>query len=314
MNQLILTGDWHIQSGTPKCRLDEDFLKTQMDKVASIFNTAEELSIKYVLQAGDLTEHFPHPKFPWHLAQTMVRFLKAQKATLITTFGNHDMNYHSDTVNTPLCTMEAAGALHVTSHNEPLIYPNLGIKIHGCCYGEEIPTLTESDKKTFTNILLAHIFVSDIDYWWGNVKYADAKRLLEETEFDLIVTGDHHKTFAIRTDGSKGARWLVNPGSILRTTIDQVDHKPAIFIYDIEHKYPFIYLLPVRPPEEVINVEHTVTVKEEERGKETEAFVAKFSGTVEISGLDFLQNLNEAIAKLEEGVISIIKEATKVGR
>jgi hypothetical protein len=128
------------------------------------------------------------------------------------------------------------------------------ICFYGCNYGEPVPKpLSDED----TNILLIHDSIADKKLWAAQDS-KDATRFLEEHElFDLIIAGDIHRHYAIRTEGST-ARWIVNTGPMLRKDADTYswEHKPHFYIYDTEEVKLVKHEIPHDPPNKVLTRSH----------------------------------------------------------
>ena len=96
------------------------------------------------------------------------------------------------------------------------------------------------------------------------------------------MTGDNHQSFAVEHEG----RWLVNPGSLMRTTTIQLKHKPSIYEwYAKDNSIKRVYL-PI--DKNVIDTSHIEEVKK--RDKRTEAYIQKLKSNYKIS-FDFEDNL-----------------------
>jgi DNA repair exonuclease SbcCD nuclease subunit len=312
--KILCTGDWHISSVPPKARTD-NFVQTQMDKIEWIFDLASSEGCYYIIQPGDLTEHFPYPKMPYELTQQYIRLFKSAFYNLgirmLTIFGQHDMNNHSNRTNTPLFTIEAARAVHILTP-EYMIFkvPNdlSQIAIHGLSYGETIDQLEPCDEPS---ILVLHKLLSDKDYWSGHVEYTSASQFLKKLEkrFDLVVVGDNHKSFYMKEGGS----YLVNCGALMRTAIDQRYHEPMVFIYNTEMKTLHRFKVPTESFDSVFNLEEAKREKENEDKKEEMAIlVEKLAGDKEISGLDFVKNLRDVLHQQgDPNLIAIAEETLK---
>ena len=105
-------------------------------------------------------------------------------------------------------------------------------------------------------------------------------RVKKFPQYDLILTGDNHKPFVVEHEG----RILVNPGSMMRTTADQIDHKPRVYLWDGERVEP-VYL-PIA--KDVISREHIDIGKD--RDHRIGAYVDRLNTRYEI-GLDFKKNM-----------------------
>jgi predicted phosphodiesterase len=173
------------------------------------------------------------------------------------------------------------------------------IKILNRCHFGQEPTEPSFVVKN-RNILVWHKMV-----WQGKKPYPTctdepASTILKKyPEYDLIVTGDNHKTFVEHYEG----RVLVNPGSLMRMDADQVDHKPCVFLWFAESNTVQQVFLPIE--EGVVSREHLIV--KEERDSRIEAFVSKLNDNYEMS-LSFEQNLEEfmKVNKVDEEVKKII--------
>ena len=105
--------------------------------------------------------------------------------------------------------------------------------------------------------------------------------------FGLIVSGDNHTPFTYR---NKEGQLLVNPGSLMRQTAAQIDHKPRIYVWYAEDNTVEPFYIPIE--ENVVSREHIE--KENERNDRIGAYVERLSQDVDL-GLNFHDNLEEYI-------------------
>jgi DNA repair exonuclease SbcCD nuclease subunit len=157
-------------------------------------------------------------------------------------------------------------------------------------YGEEIrnPSDMNEEGRDWQTPLIAivHILVTegkreDKDQFLMGAEPA-LSLLKKYDEYSLILTGDNHKPFVVEHEG----RLLVNPGSLLRTTADQADHKPRIYLwYHGENRVEPVYL----PIEEGV-IDRSHIDSQEAKDERIEAYVVRLSEEVEV-GLSFEGNL-----------------------
>jgi exonuclease SbcD len=295
--KFLITGDWHLDTYSPRNRTD-NYFESQFEKVKWIFELAQAEGCDFILQPGDM---FNSHKASDFLKQHYINYLIVEKeylaTELCTIFGQHDLRFHSsDKKNTPLAVLNSAGALRLIANDEPYAceYDKQRIFIYGCNWGEEIPPV---DDREGVHVLLIHkLVVEDIEGWERH--YISTENMFRFSDHDIIVCGDNHLSFmAEKFDEIGQTRLLFNCGSLMRSRIDQAKHEPKVYIVDIcdlqyeEHK------IPVKPIEEVMNVEKAE--QEKERNEQLEAFVSKLTGDVNIEGLDFLRNLETYIAENE---------------
>lgn len=256
MMRILITGDWHIRASNPKRRRD-NFAGAQAGKIRFLLDAAQEYQCKYLIQPGDMTEHYPHPRCPYRITQWYIReFLDFAVSTnwqfgqILTIPGQHDLVNHNDILDTPLMTMESAQVVQILDGGYPLEdITNEGkhIYIYGHTFGTPIPE--PRDHNAF-NILVTHQMVSDYDYWNHTVRYTDSRRLMRRLPYyKAIICGDNHNHFV--THNSETGQHLFNCGSIMRATIAQRDHKPAAYVYDLDDDVIQYIEIPIQPPEEV---------------------------------------------------------------
>jgi len=117
------------------------------------------------------------------------------------------------------------------------------------------------------------------------------------------VCGDNHNHFV---EEGKG-RYVVNCGSLMRSNIDQVDHKSVVYVYDTETKtLSDPIFLKIQSVKEVFDLKSVN--EEKERNKKLDLFVENLSQH-HSAGINFLDNLKSVIPTLDVDVAEIIKEA-----
>jgi len=266
----ILTADWHLRETVPVCRTD-NFWQTQWDKVDQI----RRLQVKYncpVIHAGDLFDHWkPSP----HLLSKAFLCLPERFWTI---YGNHDLPQHN------LSLYHKSGVYTLAS----------GFKIHvlkSAHWGQN-PRQNPDDyvvEIEGTKILVWHVMTYLGQPPWPGCDAMTADRILKVLpQFDLIVTGDNHKSFVVEKKG----RWLVNPGSLTRQTAAQADHRPCVYLWYANERKAKPHYLDVQDGV----VSNTHLVETEERNARIEAFLERLDRDWEV-GLDFNRNLEVFLKK-----------------
>jgi len=230
---MILTADWHLRRTTPRARVD-NFFSSMEKKVRFILTLAQKSPP--LLVAGDF---FHHPKPGPFLEQWIINLLNEYKVKPIVVPGQHDLPSHSlaRIQDSGLGVLCAAGAI------ELMLGESLGVcqsssnyTIVGVPYGEFPPEdikFGRDDKKRI--LLWHHMVINEKPLWPGQVADKATTILRKYGKlFNLIVTGDNHQTFTnvVKKKGMMPNCWLINPGSIMRTTISQFDHKPCVYKYE----------------------------------------------------------------------------------
>jgi len=291
-------GDVHITDKRPKNRTDKDYLNSLYRKIE--WARVEPLKeCEYIIMPGDIFDSFKASDFLKQFAIPL--FLKMK---VLAIYGQHDLRFHnSNKMNTPLRVLEVAKAVTVLNGKPLEVCP--GVEIYGCNWGEEIPKIVDPEA---LNILVIHLMViKDEKLWSAQEGHSMAKILLRTSGFDLIISGDNHQRF---TSNYKD-KALINMGSLMRSKIDQVDHKPAVAVFDTETKKVEVIDIPVKPINEIFRIEEAQ--KEADRSEQLESFIEGLESTEEIEGLDFKANVEEWIKDNKEEqdpeIIKIMEEA-----
>ena len=300
--KFLITGDWHIDRDKIKTRQD-DVLSTCMDKLGQIFQIAQTHKCEAILQPGDFFESHKANDF---LKQFIINFLKSGMANIpvYTVFGQHDLRYHSSNINnTPLKVLESAGVVSFLG-DRPLIYPQDGVNIYGASWFEDVPEILEEMRGV--NILVLHKMIVDDKIWEGQEDHTYGKILLTKTKYDLIVSGDNHKHFIMHSGqgSSIGKRLLINCGSMLRTRIDQGEHKPCVYVYDTnpgkgEPVIEQVFLV-VQDFDKVIKVEEATRLKAE--NEKLIEFTDALSVDAHLTGINYKRNVYDYKQKNKKAI------------
>lgn len=277
---LILTSDWHLRESVPECRTD-DFWQTQWEKVMIVSKLQREHECP-VLHAGDLFHHWkPSP----YLLSHALDYLPDNFWTI---YGQHDLPQH----NLELRQKSGIHALHRANRIQQL---------PGVHWGQT-PTRTSYDipysRQQYRAVVVWHKMVWKGKRLWPGQTDPSAVAILKKyKDYDLILTGDNHKSFVEEYDG----RLLVNPGSLMRQSANQIDHRPRVYLYDAQTNTVVPEYIPVK--EGAVSRMHIE--KRVEREDRIEAFISKFSDEWDI-GLSFEENLkrffksNKVLKSVEE--------------
>ena len=280
----ILCADFHLREDTPICRTD-NFWKAQWDKVDDIKQMQKAFQVP-VIHAGDMFHHWKPSPF---LLSTTIQHLPDQFWTI---YGQHDLPQHNLdlSMKSGVNTLLAAGKLNL---------------LKGYHWGQS----PDDD-----NLRYSFRFFQDRKIAiWHHLTYQTkpfpgatggmAKGILKKyPQFDIIVTGDNHKTFVEEYEG----RILVNPGSLTRQTSDQINHRPCVFLYYAKTNTVEEVLLNYE--DDVISREHIE--KTERRDERIEAFISKLDTDWEAE-MSFEENLERFAEKnnIRPEIMDIIYKA-----
>ena len=299
----ILTADMHLTERTPVCRTD-DYVRTMARKVAFLVKLVPKRGCP-ILDGGDLFDHW---KTPPSLLSWAIDNLPDG---IITTPGNHDLPQHNPDLlyRSGLEVLRKAGKIRLAGLEEPVELEG-GIRVFGAGWApkqvfskllkklEDIP----KGKGIRRNVLLLHTmtWTESVGRPWSGSPDPEAREILEIfSDFDLIVTGHNHQSFWVR----EGGRLLVNPGSLMRRTADQISHHPTEYLWFAEENMVQPVKIPIRPAEEVMTREHLDRVKE--RDDRITTFIQRLNQNWEAE-FSFQRNLeiffetNKVSPKVEE--------------
>lgn len=280
----ILAADIHIRPDVPVARTD-DFQAAMWEKWDAILALSRRHECP-VLIAGDLGQK---PEWPNWLLE---RFIQATDPYLLPGYespiflipGQHDLPGHNLVLmfKSALGVLDAAGIVNVILDEGEY---GGDFYLHPFPYGQKVSECGSCRKRKEKNsIAMAHQLVVDGNEGdWPGQDFAPAQELLKRfPEYDLILTGDNHKPFAVGYEG----RWLVNPGSMMRSVADQTSHRPRVYLWDASARMVEPHYLPIRRG--VLTREHIE--KKDERDKRMDAVIESMKAGVEIK-LSFEDNM-----------------------
>ncbi len=283
--KFLCTADWHIRKENPKYRKD-NYFATQVRKIQWIIEYANKQDA-ILLLAGDI---FDSPKAGYGVVNLIGEELKKLDLPAVTCFGNHDTTFHSqDLSNTPYGNLQMHRVIR-----EGLCVSD--VEIHPLGWEAEAP----KPVKGKLNILLGHVsvFEKEVPFWCENgISAKQVEKLYPG--FDYYIFGDIHIPFV--TDK------IINPGSLTRSTVGQVDFEPCIYMLDIDENTIEKVLIPIEDKEIVFNLDQ----QELDKMMDVKA-LNSFIDTIKYSGdkPKFRNVLDDVIKQSEasESVIKIINE------
>ena len=283
--KIVCCGDAHVTKDRPVNRTD-NYWETVKRKLIFIAETAKEAGAHVVVLPGDLTDTpaLSYEEFAelWLLFKTYYKDLK-----IVTVRGQHDLRYRRP-INTALealsTTMASATDDFILLEQETAWTPYgyKDIVFQGSNYGQSIP----APVKGKFNILVIHRMIIEEKLWSAQEEYEASNIFLRQNNFDLIISGDNHQGFIAVAGGTHNV--LVNCGAMMRSKIDQVNHKPFIVLFDTDTKLYEQIFIPIEPPETVFKMKKVSEQKE--RDENLEAFVTGLSQQKDM-GLLFEDNL-----------------------
>jgi len=291
----ILCSDIHLREDQPLCRTD-DFMEAQDKGLAFLRRLQRKYDVP-VIVGGDLFDHWKPS--PWLISWTLKRL-----PTIITVAGQHDLKYHSlkEYTSSGLYVLETAKAANVLRKGISRRIES-STSVYGASWGESLPNKSKTHRPNGHRMLVAHVTTYNKVLPFPGCVAGNARSLLAKLpQFDLILTGDNHKAFTVQFKG----RWLVNPGSLFRTTADQVNYRPRIYLwYEEDNSIKKVYM-PI--DDGVITREHIEKTKEHK--DRMNSFIIRMKQDFEV-GLSFKKNMKQFLNENKVGKRTrrIIKEA-----
>mgnify|MGYP001558409873 CR=1 FL=1 len=289
---LLLSADLHIRSDVPENRID-DFLQEQERKIGFIL----DLSNKYkcpIVVAGDIGDK---PKWENWLLEKYIKKFKSHRQKIYVLPGQHDLpNHRLDKLKESGLGVLVASKAIFSIDNLFIQNPEVGL-IYEFPFGKKI-NHSVADTYPSNNIAFIHQLISQSKLWEGQENFTSAKSLLKKfPEYGLIVSGDNHQSFVEEYKG----RLLVNPGSIMRSTIAQFSHKPKIYLWKAEKNEIEEIEIPIKPSKEVFNL--LSINKQGKRDERMSAFVESLKSDCEFK-MSFKDNLNKFLIenKIEQKI------------
>ena len=230
--------------------------------------------------AGDTLHHWKAS--PSLLVQLLRHFPRSVYATI----GQHDIRQHN------LETLDQSGMMvlseadRVTLLEEGVVESFEDFDLHSFPYGTTPRKISRPSSKP--RVALCHLMTWHKETPFPGCTSDNATALLERLQgFQLVVTGDNHIPFVVEDEG----RFLVNPGSLLRFTAAQRQHRPRVYLwYADQQKVKTVYA-PI--DKTVVSRAHIET--KEEVDKRIESFVKHLNTDWEV-GLSFTRNMKSFLS------------------
>jgi DNA repair exonuclease SbcCD nuclease subunit len=289
---ITLVGDMHISDSRPFIRNDADYLETCLSKFRQIVGQESYL----ILQAGDF---FDKHKVSNRCLSSIISAIMYEPNLIACCRGQHDMKFHSsDYSDTALNVLQSA---ELVTHESFCPYNELSITI--CDWNQSVP---KPAYNTETNILVIHkMIVEDGALYPGQDDFISGYAFLtEHSEYDLILSGDNHNTFVVEKNG----RYLVNPGCMMRKTIDDVDKKPVYFTFDTETKELKQHEFKV-DPNPFIGFDRAQKLESKTTKEEMMKLIEAMKSKAALTGTDFVENLSFLSKEQSDEVKQILQRS-----
>lgn len=269
---LILLSDSHIREDTPICRTD-DILVVQNKKIDFIFELARQNQCPIFI-AGDIGNK---PRWSCKLLEWFISKVINYNVKIFAIPGQHDLiNHRLDFWRySAIGVLHAAGAITLLGPDDlqsSLEFDNFYVNVFP--YGKELNHIKILNNSK-PQVAITHQMIIENKPLFPGHEAQKAHQLLKEFhEFSIVHSGDNHLPFTVEYQG----RILVNPGSMMRNTADQIDHKPRVYLWYAESNKVEPVYLPIES--DVISREHIKDTTE--RDNRFNALIDRVKSDVEI--------------------------------
>lgn len=270
----IFSADIHLRVTAPECRVD-DYFMAQTKKLAFLTLLQKEHDCP-IIDAGDVFN-------TWKPGEYLLQWaIKNLPDNIITIPGNHDIPSHTLSLydKSGLSVLEAAGKVRVLKGGRAG-WSFGGWQVTGFPYGEpleETPVIKGAER----SVAVVHAYVAEAvpAFIEG---YTPAQLLAALPGYDVVVSGHNHQPFSVV---ARNGRVVVNPGSMMRTTADQADMRPRVYLWYADTNTVEAAYYPIEA--DVVSRAHLD--KTVERDARMEAFVSRLDGAGVEVGLSFEKN------------------------
>lgn len=297
--KLLIAGDLHLRNSAPKLRTD-NFFATQEKKLDFIIQIANKNKCDVIVFPGDIFHRYDSTH---SLVEWAIHKFKTFRGKYYFVFGNHDLKYHKYKDNTALGVL-VAGLGYQTQllNNNVAVHAN--VNIYGCDYNDQIPV--PFPPLQTHSILVLHKYVANTLPHWATEEMITTKSLRKQNPaFNFFICGDNHSEVL----DLKTKQKVINLGSVMRTSIAQIDHKPRIAILElgrVDHKLSFIKI----PIEQVV-FDEKVIAEEKQNIKDKEAKLKQYALSLQKDldvTLSFVDNLKIAMQNSSKELKQLIDE------
>lgn len=285
--KFMACSDLHLTDKTPINRKD-DYPTTIMNKFEEILKiTKEKTENNLLVVAGDFVDS---PAIPYKVTRSIIELLLKYETMVLAVPGQHCLRYHkSGLENTPLGILEAAEVVHILSSKKRTKID--GVTFIGSGWNEE--------PENKADVMVTHRMVTQKDpLFFGQEDFQTTHQLFHKYKWaKCIISGDNHLPFTVKSKQSL----LVNCGSMVRSSKNQIKHKPKIWLINSDSWNVIPIELSIEPAKEVFDFSK-IQIKEEkdEAKKKAEEDIDKF--------ISSLTGTNETQPSFKNILKNVIKE------
>lgn len=230
----VVASDLHLSHNPPAARAEtrEEWYQAMGRMLEHMGDVASHYGVPLFL-AGDLF-HAPDP--PPELINAAILGLRAALPGVFAVPGQHDL-YHHDLdaiMRTGFYTLGLSKVIAPLGKIPmPFLVNGERLRVWGLSWGEAMEDLVLPKKKDLeaTNILIAHRYVWFNDRTRHSHATEDGQiKSLNLSGFDIACFGDNHVPWSWHWSDERRHVVVINCGSTMRRHIDQLDHKPKVWL------------------------------------------------------------------------------------
>lgn len=306
--RILAVGDLHLRRNAPRSR-DDDYMGEQARKLQTILNMGEEHGCDAIVFPGDVFDRWdaPHGLVEWALKQ----FKCCSVPRFYFVYGQHDLRYHtSDKSNSPLgvliaglapygCCLEALSVVIPFRAGDK----EMRTAFYGASWGEELPP--QLDQYDYHCVAM-HRPITEKPLPWEHEAMMTSRELAKACPADVFICGDNHTQFI--TEIKSRGQVVLNMGSVMRTSIAQVEHRPALALVQFDEQGCRYERLPLMIRKHVFAEDAVSRARDEEERNEKLAELMTSLEKGFDAELSFVDNLRLAAQHAEPGVQNVISE------
>lgn len=261
--------DPHATAISPRHRVD-DYSQAIIAKLKEAYQLAESEGCAFIAMGGDLLNN--HRIFSYELLNDIMDVLCASRLTTFGVVGQHDIHaYNPDTFKTSTLAFIARHCASLQIVWKATDVPGTDVTLHPSHVWDKVEdAMKVAVDRSRINILLAHHLLYNQKKMFETVPTST----LGGGTYDLVLSGDLHCGFDTH---EVGGTWFVNPGSLVRRNIDEIDRQVQIAIIEVEKgRIPIVEmrsLKSVKPGKEVFGQDFIETVAKPTQHADPTAFV-----------------------------------------
>lgn len=290
----IACADIHRTNMRPACRVEEDIMKVQDDKLLAIIQYARLHSCP-ILCAGDLYDTW---KCGYDVTNNTNYLLR--DSSFYACYGQHELPNHSmeESFRSPLTNTLILPKHELTSCNAKGYLPFFA------SWGQK-PKVTGKSKSPKILVMHKTVYYKEKPFPGAKGNILKLLKRPEYAQYDLIISGDNHKAFKVRV----GNTLWINCGCVYRTSATELDYVPSCwaFWYSVNRQRIEAKQLPLPFLKDDVSREHIETKNKQDKDadKQQKEWDSMFASSLSLAKKkgerpkSFMEQLKRTIAPIK---------------